>query len=116
MRLLFYPKAGLVATVVAAASCSYAFQKREELHEESRKSRKLDPSQSMSALQGRRQAEQINELLAGLKHKTRREKLEAAYDAATYTHEIGFPPPRPPPLTSSKGGTGKGADSGEGHR
>ena len=58
----------------------------------------------------------IGGISSGLKHKTRREKLEAAYDAATYTHEIGFPPPRPPPLTSSKGGTGKGADSGEGHR
>ena len=40
--------------------------------------------------EARRRARGIEELLAGLGAKSTREKLEAAHDGATHTHEIGF--------------------------
>ena len=36
-------------------------------------------------------SQEIKELLRGLPEKSRREKIEAAYDAAIKTDEIGFP-------------------------
>lgn len=46
---------------------------------------------SIAQEQAQKQMESIRVLLADVKTKTIRQKLEAAYDAATQTHEIGFP-------------------------
>ena len=54
----------------------------------------------------RAQAHQIQDMLTDLKTKTLTEKLQAAHDGATRTHEIGFPAPRR---------RRSGADSGQDH-
>lgn len=36
-------------------------------------------------------SDQLHSMLEDLKHKSSKEKLETAYDAAIQTHEIGFP-------------------------
>ena len=50
-----------------------------------------NPSDSLGQKQAQRQMASIRTLLEDVKTRTTREKLEAAYDAATQTHEIGFP-------------------------
>lgn len=50
-----------------------------------------DFNSQASKVQGQRQMEAIQNMIDDLKTKSTREKFEAAYDAATQTHEIGFP-------------------------
>ena len=78
-----------------------AFSAREEhVHQKNRPV----SSNSYAAMEGRRQAGQIDELLKGLKGKSRRQKIEDAYMAATKTHDYGFPQSisRPPANVSKK--------------
>jgi hypothetical protein len=46
---------------------------------------------NVAAIEGRKQAAQIAQLLEDLEKKSTREKIEDAYTAATHTHDIGFP-------------------------
>mmetsp|Transcript_30916 Transcript_30916/g.69455 ORF Transcript_30916/g.69455 Transcript_30916/m.69455 type:complete len:89 (+) Transcript_30916:198-464(+) len=47
--------------------------------------------QTSGSHQGKKQAEQIQEILKQLPKKSSAEKIEAAYDGALRTHSIGFP-------------------------
>lgn len=76
-----------------------AFSAREEhVHQKNRPV----SSNSYAAMEGRRQAGQIDELLKGLKGKSRRQKIEDAYMAATKTHDYGFPQSISPPPANVK--------------
>tara|TARA_A100001035_G_C27609106_1_gene420043 strand:- start:204 stop:506 length:303 start_codon:yes stop_codon:yes gene_type:complete len=59
----------------------------------------VSPPSRIALEQSQAQMESIRTLLKDVKTKSTREKLEAAYDAATQTHEIGFPnfPGKKPP-------------------
>jgi hypothetical protein len=99
MRLQFFHKAGIVACAAAAAATHLAFSAREELH---KKNRPKVPASSYSAIEGRRQAAEIDGLLKGLKGKSTRQKIEDAYTAATKTHDYGFPQSISRPSGSAK--------------
>ena len=100
MRMQFFHKAGLVATIVSAGAVHLAFSAREEIHKQNRPNL---PANSYSAIEGRRQAEEIKQLLKDIKGKSTRQKLEDAYTAATQTHDYGFPQG----ISKSKAGAGR---------
>ena len=88
MKLKFFHKVGIIATVAAAGATHLAISAREELHKENRPKLR---SNSYSAQEGRRQVKEIVNLLKSLNEQSTRQKLESAYIAATRTHDHGFP-------------------------
>ena len=100
-----YHKLALGSVAVCGLMLNYTLQKR-QTHYDNEMKEKRDADEYKKAYscripvedtkdqsQAERQLEEVKQLVESLKSKSFREKLEGAYDAATRTHDIGFPLP-----------------------